>query len=381
MTSETAKDKPVAGGADRPHTTLDLKAKEIFTEGSPKPASAPPQSETKATLPPPPASEPAVTAQPADAGSGSGGFLGHMAAGVIGGGVALAAFLFFGENRGDEEALRRALTSAEQRIGALETATRTANGGIEARLKDAADQAGALRQEIAAVSGRLNAVETRPAAAAGPSPEAVQQSLAPLTARMTELEVRLAQIAKSQDELRASTGEAALTMAVQNLRRAVDEGKPFTSELKTLAALAPQPLEAAALEARRDKGLASLGRLQQEFDASAKAALDAARPNGDGSFTGDLLARARGLVRVRPTGDIPGDAPEAILARAEHRLDDGDLPAAIREAGQLAGPAAEVMTGWLNEARAKAAADEALARLEARLRTSLGPDERAKSGG
>jgi hypothetical protein len=105
---------------------------------------------------------------------------------------------------------------------------------------------------------------------------------------------------------------------------------------------------------------------------SAKSAIDAARPNGDGSFTGDLLAKARGLVRVRPTGDIAGDGPEAILARAEHRLDSGDLPAAIRETGQLTGPAAQAMTPWLTEAKAKAAADEALARIEAKLASSTG---------
>jgi hypothetical protein len=156
-------------------------------------------------------------------------------------------------------------------------------------------------------------------------------------------------------------------MAVQNLRRAVADGKPFSAELKTLATLAPEPLEVAPLDARRDKGLSSLSKLQQDFEASAKAAIDAARPNGDGSFTGDLLAKARNLVRVRPTGDIAGDAPEAILARAEHRLDNGDLPAAIREAGLLAGPAAQAMTPWLTEAKAKAAAEEALARIEAKL--------------
>jgi hypothetical protein len=84
---------------------------------------------------------------------------------------------------------------------------------------------------------------------------------------------------------------------------------------------------------------------------------------------------------MRPTGDIPGNAPEAILARAEQRLDGGDLPAAIRESSQLSGPAAGAMAPWLLEAKARAAADETLARIEAKLMTSLSLDERAKRGG
>src|SRR5262249_16871680 len=152
------------------------------------------------------------------------------------------------------------------------------------------------------------------------------------------------------------------------------------AELKTLASLAPQKLELASLEARRDSGLASLSKLQHDFDASARAALDAAKPAGDGSFTGGLLAKARSLVRVRPKADITGTEPEAILARAEHRLDSGDLPAAIRETGQLAGPAADAMTPWLTEAKAKAAADETLQAIEARLITSLGTDDRSRRG-
>jgi len=400
MTSETGKDKPGLGGAEqRPHATLDLKATEIFPGGK-KPEPGP-----QAALPPGPdaaktdatktdatkadatmsadngpaaskAPMPEMTPVPREAGIGS--FLTHMAAGLVGAVLALAGVLFLGLNgRSDnnDDTVARALADTQQRIAAIDSVARKAvldNGAVDARVKTATDQAASVKQDLAGLGSRLQALENRPAPTGGPSPEALQSSLEPLNARLAELETRIAAVAKSQEELRSSTGSAALTMAVQNLRRAVADGKPFASELKTLATLAPEPLEVAPLEARRESGLASLDKLQREFDASAKAAIDAARPEGDGSFAGDLLAKARGLVRVRPTGDIAGDAPAAILARAEHRLDAGDLPAAIRETGQLAGPAAQAMTPWLTEAKAKAAADEALARIEAKLASSNG---------
>jgi hypothetical protein len=309
-----------------------------------------------------------------------------MAASIAGAALALIGFyvLSHSQSGGGNEDVHRALAETQQRIAAVEEATRTARSerdGAEMRLRTVMEQANALKQETAALSGRVKSVEGHPATEpSGPSPESLQQTLAPLAAKIGELEGRFAALAKSQEELRSSTGVAALTMAVQNLRRAVADGKPFATELKTLASLTPEPLEVGPLEARRESGLASLARLQHDFDISAKAAIDAARPNGDGSFTSDLLAKARSLVRVRPTGDIPGDAPEAILARAEHRLDSGDLPAAIHETGLLAGAAAQAMTPWLTEAKAKAAADEALAKIEAKL-TALGVGDGAKRGG
>jgi hypothetical protein len=391
MTSETGKDKLEMGGTDRPHATLDLKAKEIFSEGAPQ-AALPPGGAPMSQ----PETEPAASANAASSGtaagemaapaegSGAGGFLGNLTAAVIGAVLALAGAYFFVPARDDgREEMGRALASALQRLAAVENATRSAGGdggAGEARMRGVMEQTAALRQEFAALNGRMQALESRPATAASPSPEALQQSLQPVSSKLGELENRLASLAKAQDDLRASTGTAALTMAVQNLRRAVADGKPFASELKTLASLTPEPLDAAPLEARRASGLPSLASLQRDFDLSAKAAIDAARPNGDGTLTGDLLARARSLVRVRPTGDIPGDGPEAILARAENRLDSGDLPAAIRETGQLAGPAAQAMNPWLTEAKARVAADEALAKIEAKL-TSLGSGDRGKQGG
>jgi hypothetical protein len=415
MTSETDKQIPGAGGKDqraqdqRPHATLDLTATEIFPGGrrpeeretqadaasaSEAPgigaASAAGAAEHETALPPP-------YAVPPREEPGVGGFLSHVTAGLIGASLALiVGFFLFGNLRGAlpvpgdprTDELRGQLAAATQRIAALENAAKSAQGaagGIDSRLKAATDQSGALKQEIGALAKRLGALESQSAGATPPSAESVQQSLEPLNGRLAGMEARIASLAKAQDELRATTGSAALAMAVQNLRRAVAEGRSFAGELKTLTALAQEPLEVAPLEARRDSGLPSLARLQRDFDASAKAAIAASRGPGDGTFTGDLLAKARGLVRVRPTGEVAGDTPEAILARAEHKLDAGDLPAALGEAGKLSGAAADAMTPWLVEAKAKAAADETLAKLESKLMTSLSTerakDENAKRGG
>jgi hypothetical protein len=418
MTSEN--DKPIqgAGGKDqRPHATLNLTATEVFHSGkraetnntqssATSPGATAPSdaaasggtragpSQADAALPPP--RDPYSAPPRPGGGSGGGGFMSQLGAGLIGASLALAVgFLLVrtqlphGERGPD---LRGTLAAAELRIAMLENAAKTSSnaaGGIDSRLQSASDQAGALKQDVAALGKRIGALEGKPAgAAAGPSAEAVQQSLEPVHARiavldtrLAELDTRLAALAKSQEELRATAGSAALAMAVQNLRRAVADGKPFATELKTVTALAPEPLEVASLQARRESGLASLTKLQRDFDAPAKAAIAAARTPGDGSATSSFLAKIRSLFRVRPTGEVAGGTPEAILARAETRLDAGDLSAALGEASALSGPAADAMIPWLTEAKARADADETLAKLEAKLMTSLGSDERAKRGG
>lgn len=389
MTSDNDKQIPGATGKDqRPHATLDLTATEIFPGGKPG------EGQGAKTTPPPGETASSNQAPRLDGGTaaraGRSGFLTHMAAGLVGATLALLiAFYIFGGLRDRQssqanrvaENFRQELAAADRRIAALENAAQAAKSGagdIDARLKAAGDRAGALKQEIAVLDSRVKSLESAPAPKAATSIESLQ----PLNAKLADMESRLAGLTKAQDELRSSTGSAAMAMAVQNLRRAIAEGKPFASELKTLTTLAPEPLDVAALEPRRESGLASLATLQREFDRSAMAAIEASRPPADGSFTGNLLAKARGLVRLRPTGDIPGSTPEAVLARAESRLDSGDLSAAIRETGQLAGPAATAMKPWLTEAKARAAADETLARIETKLMTSSSTDEPgARRGG
>jgi hypothetical protein len=72
-----------------------------------------------------------------------------------------------------------------------------------------------------------------------------------------------------------------------------------------------------------------------------------------------------GLVTVRSVGaDAEGSDADARVARAEARLADGDLAGAVAEIEGLEGPAAEAAAGWLERARARLAAEQALASLQ-----------------
>ena len=73
-----------------------------------------------------------------------------------------------------------------------------------------------------------------------------------------------------------------------------------------------------------------------------------------------ILAEAGNLITVRPVGEVEGEDAPARVARAERRLDRGDLAGAVAEVAALQGGAAEVLAPWKAEAEARLAAEAAV---------------------
>ena len=72
------------------------------------------------------------------------------------------------------------------------------------------------------------------------------------------------------------------------------------------------------------------------------------------------------LVTIRPVGaDAEGDHAAARVARAEARLADGDLAGAVAELEGLEGAPAAAAAPWLEQARTRLAAENALHGLRA----------------
>jgi hypothetical protein len=397
MTASSGSDEkePGNGGKEqRPYATLDLTAKEVPSKDKPAQDAAGDEKPASASEDPPsPESEAAEAAGDTEAephhpltGYGLVSFATHLAAGVIGAVLALifAYFLFAdrepaGFSPEQAQALRAQIGSAEAKVTDLEDALRRADRRAE-QLQTAAGETERLKQDVAGLSQRLSKVEARPAAG-GATQETVQQSLDPLTARLAALESRVETIAKTQSEMQTDSKATALALALYNLRRAANEGRPFASELKSVAGLSPVPLDLGALEKRRDQGVPSLEQLQASFDSASNAALDAELHPASNSFASELWAKLRSFIRIKRKGDVPGDSTQAILARTEHRLEGEDLRAALSEAEQLKGSAAEAMKPWIGELKARIAAEDALAQMEAKLLTALGGENTGKRGG
>jgi hypothetical protein len=289
------------------------------------------------------------------------------------------------------------LTQLEQRLAALEAAGRDAA---------ASDRGGAALQNA------VTDLEERLATLAARLPEDAQSRLSQIDQRLgaaEQAETRLQQLSSSVDQLtqklntdeqqsqelvtqlsalseRVSGAEGKLDAALRNrsrasalalivgqLEAAIDEARPYQSQVQTLTAMTEDSAGAGddtieqalrALEPGAAAGVPSIAALRQSFQPVANEIVHAARaPDGD-----NLIDRATDnlmrLVTVRPVGeDVRGDTAEARVARAEAALDKGDLASAVAELEQLDGRPAEAAADWLSQAKLRLGADQAVAKL------------------
>ncbi|HWB47005.1 MAG TPA: hypothetical protein VG900_16345 [Hyphomicrobiaceae bacterium] len=85
-----------------------------------------------------------------------------------------------------------------------------------------------------------------------------------------------------------------------------------------------------------------------------------------------LLNSARSIVRVRKAGNDPDDmSVEAIVGRMETALKGGRLGDVLAEGKKLPPKAALAGEDWLKQVQARYSVDQALAEIDAALRTSL----------
>lgn len=175
---------------------------------------------------------------------------------------------------------------------------------------------------------------------------------------------------------------AATVLAVQQLKAALAGSGPFTAQLASLQALARDDagLEAAlaVLEPRAATGIPSLAALQGSFPSVAAAVSRAGVATAGESWGERTVNRLAGLVTIRRVGPAAVEAggTEGALALAEQTLAAGDLAGALAALDAVQGADAQPLQPWLADARARLAAEKALADAEvraiARLREARG---------
>ena len=235
--------------------------------------------------------------------------------------------------------------------------------------------------DIDALADRLEAVETELDRVQSEAARAAQAATVALSAAQDEI-TQLRRRLTALGENRTITGQnvagaVGLALATGTLRRAMDNGEPYHDVLATLRTLAAGDT---AIDAVLDRlaegagaGVPTRDALAVSFPSVARN-VAAASADPAGGWTERALQRIQNTVSIRRIGPaVPGDAPDARIARAEAKLLAGDLSAAVAELDALQGAAATAAASWLDGAQlrldAEAAADElealAIARLQA----------------
>ena len=112
--------------------------------------------------------------------------------------------------------------------------------------------------------------------------------------------------------------------------------------------------------------------MSEDFQAAAARAATAARAPADGGGFFDQVAYALGsVISVRRVNLTSGDTPDAVLARAEQLVADGDIDAALAALDALPPRAREAMATWRARASRRAEIDRAVAAIRAQALADL----------
>ena len=241
-----------------------------------------------------------------------------------------------------------------------------------------------LNQRLALAEQRLAGQAARPAG----DPDAARR-LTRLAQSVTELAAEVAalgdRVAAQDDRLaglrtaltagRGTSRAAGLILAVTQLDAAARRSAPFARELAALRALGADDPALDVLAAHAETGAATLAELRRDWPALAREVVVRSRLPDTEGWIAKTLHRLGSIVTVREIGEVEGVDAEALVARAETRLETGDLAATVDQLAQLAGAPAEAAARWLAAARARLAVDGARAALQRRTIAAVGAAE------
>lgn len=259
------------------------------------------------------------------------------------------------------KALEESVSGLANRVGEGSGAVAAAEPGAPQATTGAIDEGtsetiGVLRERTEALDRRLESLTSRLESMAG------RLDPAELESRLAQLEAALA----GQPTVVERERQLALTVAVSALERAVREGGPYRDELQTVRRVMPEDQPTlVTLDRWASRGVATRAELADRFQQTVPAILRAAAIPEDAGWFDRLIGRASTLVVVRKTGDVEGGDTDAIVARAESRLMENELEAALEEVEALTGPAARAAAQWIDAVRARLQAEKALRELRA----------------
>jgi hypothetical protein len=241
---------------------------------------------------------------------------------------------------------------AQQRVVALEQAI----GGFAARV--AANEAGlaARAQGLEAQAARIGAVEQALAARL----VALEGQLQQRGQVIEQQGARIAALEGVAQRLAALEGRAARMATLDQLRSALEAGRPLGEVLRSV----PNP--PAALLRFGGAAPPTEAALRLTFEDAARAARAASEPQAGAGVVDAAVSRLSGLVTVRRGEEmVLGDAAGAEIERARRALEAGDLEGALRHLDRLSPQAKQAMGNWLVQAQALVAARQAIRQLAA----------------
>ncbi|MEM7654081.1 MAG: hypothetical protein AAF220_13040, partial [Pseudomonadota bacterium] len=219
----------------------------------------------------------------------------------------------------------------------------------------------ALETEIAALTGRVDSLS-----------DAILQTRSTLGTTSATLASRVGDL-ESRDGAAAQTAseEAALVLAIGQLREVLNTNQPFDRALDSVGALVVDKQSDAGkalsqLAVFAGDGVETRSVLFEDADVYAREAAAALQVGEDSSWVSKVTGRISSLVTVRRTDAEPDMTdPLNVLASFEENVQQRDLAEATIIAKSMPNPsAAEVLEPWIAAAERRLSAETALETLD-----------------
>ena len=246
------------------------------------------------------------------------------------------------------------VTALEQQVAQLRAGSPAADQGeVAKRLSDLQIAAGG--RELLAQS--IRDIQSSTAATQG-EVERLGDQLKSVGQRLDQVDSVLSQ--RRQQALR----EEAVVLAVGQLRTALRDSKPFAKEIASVRAITADDHEIAGvldqLQPLADSGVSTSDDLRTDFSRLAREIVRSAVVGDGSNWWRQALYRVESVISIRRIGEsVPGDKADAIVARAEAKLEEDDLQSAIDTLRALSGLPSEVAAPWIHDAEQRVAADRA----------------------
>ncbi|MDG3041246.1 COG4223 family protein [Roseicyclus marinus] len=258
---------------------------------------------------------------------------------------------------GQIESATATLGSLADRVAVLEDRP-VFSGDITADSAAALEAATALEAELEAQRAAAEEQAATLQAAAEAAATAAAEAEAQAAAAVAEAEAQAA----------AALARAEADAALVQLQVALETGAPFADALAALGEVTEVPPGLGDLAA---SGVPTLGALQADFPALARAALPRALQEAAGDSMGDRLgAFVMGQIGGRSVAPREGDDPDAVLSRIGAAIEAGELDTVLTELAALPEGAQAELAPWAAGVQARATAVDGLAILSDALASS-----------
>ncbi|MEN2494359.1 MAG: hypothetical protein TECD_00254 [Hyphomicrobiaceae bacterium hypho_1] len=259
--------------------------------------------------------------------------------------------------------LRNTTAQLELRAETLKLAQKNMAGTVHAMGKEVAEVSIDYNNFKTNINERLTVVAR---------PSDVMGAIAPLLNRLTRLDNQLSQIISRENDSKANVQRVVMALQLGNLKRAIDRGGAFSTELQEVNKIVEGTVDLSPLKKFQTYGVPTIKALQLEFSKLAYTIINSAEQPVSNDLFGYLLKRAQSIVRLRRT-NLPEDdnSVEAIVSRIEKLLNVNDLIAALNEVEKFPETSLEYISDWISKAKARVAVDQAIANIEQQLKSSL----------